>query len=191
MGSERDVEFTAFAREAEPRLVRQGLLLTGDPHTALDHVQSTLLTVYLRWSRIETPLAYARTTLTREFLADRRRRGRERVTDSLAPTGGIPGPAEIVTTRGVTLTALLDLPPRMRAVVVLRYWEDLGVEETARLLGCSTGTVKSTASKGLARLSDALGETFWGRRSRNGSPSQTERTRREPHDRRPARTTRR
>lgn len=160
MGHHRDARFIAFAREAEPRLVRQALALTGDPHTALDLVQTTLLTVYLHWSRIDTPLAYAQRTLTREFLSDRRRRGRELVTDTPTPTGGTPGPAEAVATRGVTLAALLDLPPRMRAVVVLRYWEDLSVEETARLLGCSTGTVKSTASKGLAKLRYALGEAF-------------------------------
>lgn len=59
MSRERDARFTALAREAEPRLVRQALLLTGDAHTALDLVQATLLTVYLRWSRIETLLASA------------------------------------------------------------------------------------------------------------------------------------
>ena len=155
-----DDAFTAFAREAEPRLVRQALLLTGDSHTTLDLVQDTLLTVYLRWSTIAAPLAYARTTLTREFLSDRRRRGREVATEELAEAANGANVADATTTRGVTLDALLQLPPRMRAVVVLRYWEDLSVDETAVLLGCSTGTVKSAASKGLARLRDELGPTF-------------------------------
>ena len=107
MGRERDAMFTAFARDAEPRLVRQALLLTGDPHHSLDLVQATLLTVYLRWSRIDSPMAYARTTLIREFLSDRRRRRREVVTGSPEPTGGISGPADAVTTRSVTLAALV------------------------------------------------------------------------------------
>ena len=120
-------------------------------------MQATLTKLYVAWPRIDNPGAYAYRTMVRGFLETRRRSDRERKLHDL-PDGSRPAsdPAQVLTVRA----ALAELPPRMRAVVVLRYWEDLSVEQTATALGCSTGTVKSTASRGLAHLRGLLGEAF-------------------------------
>jgi RNA polymerase sigma-70 factor (sigma-E family) len=153
----RHEEFTQFAATAQQRLYRQGYLLTGSREASQDLVQATLTKMYVAWPRIENPSAYAYRTMLRGFLEIRRRSGRERELHDL-PDGAPPrsDPAHALTVRA----ALAELPPRMRAVVVLRYWEDLSVEQTATALGCTTGTVKSTASRGLAQLRELLGEAF-------------------------------
>ena len=153
----RDRDFTEFATDAQHRLYRQALLLSGSREQALDLVQATLLKIYLHWSRIETPAAYAQRTLLRQFLRDRTRAARERTALALrdAPLGERHPETELT-----LLEALGELAPRMRAVLVLRFWEDLSVADTATLLGCSEGTVKSTTSKGLAHLRERIGESF-------------------------------
>lgn len=153
----RDRDFTEFATDAQHRLYRQALLLCGSREHALDLVQATLLKIYLHWSRIESPAAYAQRTLLHQFLRDRTRAARERAAHALldAPVGERHPESEIT-----LIEALGELAPRMRAVLVLRFWEDLSVAETAALLGCSEGTVKSTTSKGLAHLRERVGETF-------------------------------
>lgn len=157
MRSNRDAEFTEFAQASQQRMFRQAFLLCGNREQAQDLVQHTLTQVYVRWARIDNPGGYAHRILTREFLDQRRRASRER--ELLEPDDPL--------TRGpdtdgalTVLQALAQLPPRMRAVVVLRHWEDLSVTEVALALGCSTGTVKSTTSKALDRLRDLLGDTF-------------------------------
>ena len=156
-GSRHEAAYVDFAREAQHRFFRQAYLLTGDRDAAQDLVQETLLKLYLAWPRIEAPGAYGRKTLVREFLNHRRRSLREVAAHRLPDPPA--SPADPGTT--VTLTAALaELPPRMRATVVLRFWEDLGVAETARALGCSEGTVKSATSKALAHLRARLGDTF-------------------------------
>jgi len=163
----RHAEFTAFAQAAQQRLFRQGYLLTGSRETAQDLVQSTLTKMYVAWPRIDNPPAYAYRTMMRGFLELRRRSDRERELHDL-PDGApaMRDPDQVLTVRA----ALAELPPRMRAVVVLRYWEDLSVQQTATALGCTTGTVKSTASRGLAQLRELLGEAF---EERVPSPSAT------------------
>ncbi len=153
----RHAEFTAFAATAQQRLFRQGYLLTSSREAAQDLVQTTLTKMYVAWPRIDNPSAYAYRTMVRGFLEVRRRSDRERELHDLAD-GARPqsDPAHVLTVRA----ALAELPPRMRAVVVLRYWEDLSVEQTATALGCTTGTVKSAASRGLAQLRELLGEAF-------------------------------
>ncbi len=153
----RHEEFTAFAATAQQRLYRQGYLLTGNREAAQDLVQATLTKMYVAWPRIDNPAAYAYRTMVRGFLEVRRRSARERELHAV-PDGPRPqqDPAHVLTVRA----ALAELPPRMRAVVVLRYWEDLSVEQTASALGCTSGTVKSTASRGLSQLRDRLGEAF-------------------------------
>lgn len=151
--------FAGFVREHRGRLLGNANQLTvGDVHLAEDLVQQTLTKVYRRWRRIESaPLAYARRTLVTTFIDDRHR-ARHRHEYAVAE---VPEAAarEAPEPRPALMEALRLLAPRMRAAVVLRYVEDLSVEETARLLGCSTGNVKSQAARGLARLREHLADT--------------------------------
>ena len=154
----RDTAFTEFAAAAQQRLYRQAYLLVGEREAALDLVQTTLTAMYVAWPRVTNPPAYAHRTLMRAFLSTRSRglRERERLELLPEPADVTPEPEGAMT----VLAALGRLPDRMRSVVVLRYWEDLSVEDTAAALGCSTGTVKSSSSRGLAHLRDLLGEAF-------------------------------
>ena len=133
-------------------------LLCGDWHRAEDLVQTAFTKLYLAWGRVsrhEVLDAYVRQMLVRTFL-DERRRGwwrRERTT-SVPVDGALP--PDTPENRLVLLEALANVPPRQRAVLVLRYWEDLSVETTAEILGCSTGTVKSQSARGLAAMRHLL-----------------------------------
>jgi len=149
--------FEAFARASQRRLYRTAFLLCGDAESACDLTQTTLAKLFQHWQRASAadhPEAYARTVLTRTYLAERRRRLRDFLAHSRidAPRAAV-GPELTVT----LLAALAELPPRARAMVVLRYWEDLSVESVARLLRCSESTVKSQCSRSLARLREQLG----------------------------------
>jgi RNA polymerase sigma-70 factor (sigma-E family) len=159
---ERDAEFVAFTTAHRYDLLRTATLLcAGDAATAEDLVQTTLTRLYLSWARVraaESPLAYARASLTNAFVDEMRRAHRRRET---RPT--LPPPADPVSDdpdialRRTILTALGTLGPRQRAVVVLRHWHDLDVDHTARILGISPGTVKSQNARALAHLREALG----------------------------------
>ncbi|MER5888861.1 SigE family RNA polymerase sigma factor [Streptomyces sp. NPDC001941] len=150
-------DFAAYATAAWPRLVRTAQLLTGDFHEAEDLVQTTLAKVYTRWRRIprdEVEL-YVRRSLVNNNLSRLRRK---RVVHLLTPflpdsvRDAHTGHAEAVERRAAVLTALADLSPRQRAVMVLRYWEDLNEADIAAVLNCSVGTVKSHARRGLEAL---------------------------------------
>ncbi|MCD2465163.1 SigE family RNA polymerase sigma factor [Streptomyces sp. MBT42] len=156
-----DVGFEAFARAAQQRLYRTAYLLCGEPETARDLTQTTLAKVYQHWRRAgaaDHPHAYAKTVLTRTFLSERRRRLRDLL--ALTRTGGTdPAPVADHTDLRVTLlAALAELPPRARAMVVLRYWEDQSVASVAALLRCSEATVKSQCSRSLTRLRARLAD---------------------------------
>jgi RNA polymerase sigma-70 factor (sigma-E family) len=147
----RDEEFQSFLVGRWPRLMRTAFLLTGEQHAAEDLVQTTLEQVYAAWRRVasrDDPDAHARRHRRRlkEFLAPR--------TDSdLVPE--VPDSGDRIAQaddRGALLTALSQLPPRQREAVVLRYWEDLSESQAAEAMGCSVGSVKSNAAKGLAKL---------------------------------------
>ncbi|MFD3929332.1 SigE family RNA polymerase sigma factor [Streptomyces sp. NPDC058614] len=150
--------FETFARASQRRLYRTAYLLCGDTDTARDLTQTTLAKMFQHWQRASAAdhiEAYARTVLTRTYLAERRRRLR----DLLAHSRPAPRPAPDNADLRVTLmSALAALPPRARAMVVLRYWEDQSVESVAELLKCSESTVKSQCSRSLARLRAQLGE---------------------------------
>lgn len=156
----RDFESWMAARQRP--LLTTAYLLTGDPHAAEDLVQTTLAKVYLAWDRVRSAQsvdAYARKMLVNEHASGWRRlwRHRETVADTTAhdiPVGGI----EYDGVADVLWTAVRSLPERQRAVVVLRYYEQLSERETAEALGISTGTVKSQASRALATLRSALGD---------------------------------
>ena len=154
-------EFAAFVRASRRRLWRLAYLVCGDWHRAEDVVQTALTRLYSRWSTIrrdEGPDRYANRAVVNAAIDDRRRpwQRREHSTHALP---------ELVAPEDDGLTfalaqALSQLPPRQRAVVVLRYIEDLDSETTAELLGISAGTVRSQAAKGVATLRVLLAPSF-------------------------------
>lgn len=148
-------DFDEFVTGRSPALLRTAVLLLGDRHEAEDLLQTALLRVARHWSRaLANPEAYTRRVLVN--LAYDHSRRRQRKPESL---GHVPEHAVIDEhrdDRDALVRVLRDLPERQRATVVLRFWEDLSVAETADLLGCSEGTVKSTTSKALAHLRQAL-----------------------------------
>lgn len=134
-------EFVQFAAASGAALRRTAFLLCGDWHTAEDLTQTALAKVFVSWRKVrrrDAAHAYATRTLVNTYLADKRlRRNSEIVTWRLPD---LPAAAPAPETRLVVLDALATLPPRSRAVVVLRYWADLSVEQAAEVLGCSTNT---------------------------------------------------
>jgi RNA polymerase sigma-70 factor (sigma-E family) len=142
-------------------LRRTAYLLCGDWHRAEDLVQGSLVKVVLaaRRRRIENLDAYSRQVLLRLFLEENRLLWRKRERTWAEPVeNGSAAQAPDSETRIAVLSALRGLPPRQRAAVVFRYWEDRSVEETAGLLGVAPGTVKSQCAKALAALRVVLGD---------------------------------
>lgn len=155
--------FDAFVRSRHAALLRYGHLLTGDPHSAADLVQDALERTGLAWSRViraDDPEAYVRRVMVNRHISVWRRRRRERLVAD-APESAYADRAAHA--EDAMWDALATLARRQRAVLVLRYYEDLSEAEIARVLGCATGTVKSQAAKGLASLRVALRdkETSW------------------------------
>ena len=156
MRSSRDEEFRDYVLAQHSDLLRTATLLTaGDRHLAEDLVQTTLTRLYLSWpafQRADNPVAYARRALVNALMDERKRlwRRREHSMPSL-PERPLPAPASNSRTEALN-QALRELPARMRAAVVLRYFHDLNVAETAQALGCSQGTVKSQTARALDRL---------------------------------------
>jgi RNA polymerase sigma-70 factor (sigma-E family) len=150
-------------------LLRTAYLLSGSREAAEDLVQTALLTTMRHWRGVTDPMAYVRRAMVNHRTSLwRRMSSRELLTDA-PPDRSTPDGTVSRAERDELLTALGRLPVRMRAVLVLRYWEDLTEVETARVLGCSVGTVKSQASRGLGRLREVLrptatprvGDTAW------------------------------
>lgn len=161
-GGEPD-EFDAFFAALWPRVFRAAYGVTGDAHLAEDAAQVAFAKAFAHWERVlgaQNPNAYVARIAVNEALGMCRRawwraeRGRE-VTDRDAR--GTPDATDLLGSRSELVAALRLLPPRQRAVVVLRYYTDLSEEATADVLRCSRGTVKSQASKALARLRQHLG----------------------------------
>jgi len=154
----KDEEFDAFVRGCSTRLLRAAWLLVSEQQAAEDLLQDVLVKIYFAWGRIETnPEAYARRALVRQAI--NRHRYRKRRPESVARYGverAMPDIAEGIALQHSVVAALRDLPPRQRAAVVLRYFEDLPEADAAAVLGCSCGTVRAHASRGLARLRAAL-----------------------------------
>ena len=150
-------EFTAWAAGVERGLLRSTYLLTGDLHRAEDLVQEALVKVALRWDRLRdgNPTAYARTIVVRDHISLWRRRRRE--TPVAEPFGGTAVSSDPDTAM-VVRRALQRLTPGQRAVVVLRHFDDLSVEETAAILRVAPGTVKSQNAAALARLREGAPE---------------------------------
>ncbi len=162
----RDDEYTAYIEAAWSRLFRTAHALTGDQHEAEDLLQAALVKAYSSWGRVRAADdrdAYVRRMLVNQLLSWRRRvRHRAEVPTDAPPERATPGPETAVTEATAMWHALATLPPRRRAVVVLRYYEDLSEREIANLLRIAPGTVKSQCSAALRSLRDELSTTTSG-----------------------------
>ena len=149
-----DEEFAEFARASYGGLRHAGYLLTGDRNVAEDAAQAALVRTYAAWSRVrrDDAFAYARRVLVNYLTDGWRRRLREYPTDDLPEQPAGPDLADEVALRDWLTGALAALTVRERAVVVMRYLFDLPEATVARDLGITTGTVKSTSSRALAKL---------------------------------------
>jgi RNA polymerase sigma-70 factor (sigma-E family) len=150
-------DFVDFYQARGAALRRTAYLLCGDFHAAEDLVQAAFVKLYVAWPRVRiaSAEAYARRVLVRTFVAERRLRRSRELPMAALPAELLPetaGPEADHPGRLDVLLALAALPARQRAVVVLRFWEDLSVEETAGLLGISEGTVKSHCARAVAAL---------------------------------------
>jgi RNA polymerase sigma-70 factor (sigma-E family) len=161
-------EFDRFVAGSADQLLRTGYLLVWDIADAEDLVQETLMRVARRWPRVRMmnhQLAYARRILVNLALDGSKRRSRHRreldppIDQPLEDRADAASARDLgmIDARAELTSALGTLPPRQRAVLVLRYFEDLSEAQVAEALGCSLGTVKSTTSRGLVRLQEALG----------------------------------
>jgi RNA polymerase sigma-70 factor (sigma-E family) len=151
-------EFEEFAATALPGLLRFGHGLTGDPRLAEELVQQALVSTWGRWSKIQQdqPHAYVRRAMVHSHTSWWRRARREMPLPDWYDRSD--SAADGFEERERTMAALRRLPPRQRAVIVLRYYEDLSEAEIADVLGCSAGTVKSHASRALRTLETLLSE---------------------------------
>ena len=148
--------FDAFVRARHTALLRYGHVLTGDPHSAADLVQDALERTGMAWSRVQSkgdPEGYVRQVMAHRHISTWRRLRRERLVAQTPERSYDAPPAH---PEDAVWEALAALPRKQRAVLVLRYYEDLSEAEIARVMGCAPGTVKSNASKGLAALRAAL-----------------------------------
>ncbi|HEY8456683.1 MAG TPA: SigE family RNA polymerase sigma factor [Actinopolymorphaceae bacterium] len=157
--NDADAEFSAYVAARQKALVRTAYLLTGDQHSAEDLVQTALARTYASWHKIKDKGAvdaYVRRAIVNEHKGWWRRAWRRLERSSAEvpePTGqSVPDHAATSADREHLWELVLTLPPRQRAAVVLRYFEDLSEAETAKALGCSVGTVKSQTSRALASL---------------------------------------
>jgi RNA polymerase sigma-70 factor (sigma-E family) len=153
--------FRRFALEHAAKLRRSAYLFCGDWHLAEDLMQTTLIKVYRSWSRVqkdESLANYGRTVLLRTWLDEKRRPWRRaelseaEVPERLDEARGPGDSPDRLWARDLVHQGLLRLPPRQRAVLVLRYFDDLSVAEAAAVMGCSQGTVKSQTARGLDAL---------------------------------------
>jgi len=158
----RQEEFGQFMAARWPGLVRLAYGLTGDRWLAEDIAQAALASAYAAWWRVrraDDPDAYVRRILIN---ASHRRFRRRRVAEqahepqqlasSPLADAAVADPAELIGERSALLAALRELPTRQRAIVLLRYWDDLSDAQVAAVLGCAPGTVRSQASRALAKL---------------------------------------
>lgn len=146
-------EFERWVASSAPALHRSAFLLTGDWATAQDLVQHACVETWAKWSSVETPDAFARVVMARAASKWWRRRWRSDTTlDVVAEPGTVSDPFGDVDRQDALVRALQALPARSRAVLVLRFFDDLSEADTAAALGWPVGTVKSTTSRALAAL---------------------------------------
>ncbi|GAA3964780.1 SigE family RNA polymerase sigma factor [Actinomadura viridis] len=160
MGRRDDQSFAEFVTARGTALLRTAALLCGAHQDAEDILQTALEKAYRHWKRLDPdsdPEPYVRRILV-NLVISRSRRWKVLREIHMAKPPELPttSATHAVELRGTLMEELNRLGPRQRAVLVLRFWEDLSEAETARVLGCSVGTVKSQASRGLARLRERL-----------------------------------
>jgi RNA polymerase sigma-70 factor (sigma-E family) len=168
-----DASFGEFVAARNAALRRFGALLTGNRHDGDDLAQAALIRVGLRWSKLNrrySPEPYVRTVMVRLYLNERRRRRRHAETVTDKPPDNADEPLDL-DLRHALWQQLHKLPPRQRAVIVPRYYDQLSETEIADVIGCAPGTVKSQAAKALTTLRAA---------TRNGRALTAEG---DPHDR--------
>jgi RNA polymerase sigma-70 factor (sigma-E family) len=159
VGARDETAFEAFVAERSHDLMRTAVLLTRDRGHAEDLLQTALVKAYRRWGRIDGDDAYpyVRRILVTTAASWRRLRVTQEIVALPTQEATTPDATEAVAERDRIAAALATLPPRMRAVLVLRYAEDLSEAAAAELLGCSVHTVRSQTVRGLARLRAVLG----------------------------------
>ena len=158
--SEED-RFADFVRAHSATLFRTAYLMTGDHQRAEDHLQTTLVKVYQRWPRVdamERPVAYARKILVNQAVSWWRLRSSHEAPLTPRDEPSWRDPMDEVAEHERVWRAVLSLPPRQRAVTVLRYYEDLSEADIAETLGMATGTVKSHSHAAARRLAELLAE---------------------------------
>lgn len=162
MPGHTDAEFVAFVRTHGRALARTATLIAGDRVAGEDLLQTALAQTYVRWRRrddIADLEQYVRVVLVRAHISWRRRLSSTEHPYDLTPEEVVaPDIADRMVDRGLLLSALRQLPPKQRATLVLRYFDDLSEADTAKALGCSTGSVKQHSTRGLARLRALLGD---------------------------------
>jgi RNA polymerase sigma-70 factor (sigma-E family) len=154
-------EFSEYVTLRWPPMLRTARLLTGDDGLAEDLVQTALEKCYVKWPRLrarDATDAYVRRAIVNTYISWQRRRSWYEVPRERMPEAAVADTTADVPRRSMLQTALSGLPAKQRAVVVLRFYEDLSVQQVAAVLGCSTGTVKSQTSDALGKLRDLLGE---------------------------------
>lgn len=155
-----DEDFVAYVEARTPALLRLAYLLTGEGHAAEDLVQEALTRAYRRWDQVQAadnPHAYVRRIVVTQHVGWRRRRaaGELPVAPESVPESATGDVSGAVVERDAAWQALAGLPPRQRAVLVLRYYEDLPDADIARTLGVAVGTVRSLASRAFTQLRSA------------------------------------
>ncbi|PZF91694.1 SigE family RNA polymerase sigma factor [Micromonospora deserti] len=158
-------QFTEYFAARREKVRRTAYLICGDWHWADDLTQAAFIRLATAWRRIRDPQAldaFVRTCLVRAYLAETRRvwRRRERTVAELPELAGVDDAAESVARRLLFERALGQVPPRQRVTLVCRFYQGLDVAETAAVLGCSEGTVKSQTARGLAALRRVLGDAI-------------------------------
>jgi len=154
--------FREFAAARMPALMRTAYLLCGDWHRAEDVVSTAIVKLYCSWRRVhrvDNPEAYARQVVVRTWLDETRRPWRrERPTDTVPdrPSYDAEVASDAVARRAYLQRLLTEMPARQRAVLVLRFYDDLSVERTAEILGCSPGAVKTLTSRALGTIRGLL-----------------------------------
>ena len=159
----RDSEYLEYVTAKSPWLRRIAFLLCQDWHRADDLVQSTITKLYINWpkvAKVDHPDSYARAILVNHFLAEQRSPWWRRVTMTSEPIEvAAPDAGRQIADLDLRLHlggALAAIPPRQRTALVLRYYCDLSLEQTAQIMGCSVGTVKSQSARGLTAVRAVL-----------------------------------